>query len=338
MYIYNKKYFIVTLVVLALFLITCIVFNIYMPKKQTSKTKIRIGWQTPWAIQGQIAQSLKNTDYLSKNNLEPEFTGFDSGAPLNEAALAGKVDVIFTADQPAATLLSKSSDWVIVSRLMYNRVSLYVPPKSSILSISDLKGKTVGMPFGAAAQRMAYKAEQDMGLKPGIDVKNVNLGIYEQSDLVKNSEATNWGNFDALAGFDPTPAVFEDKGLIKMLKTDTVISLVLVNKKYISENTDSVRSFLKSLKSSYLFYAQNQEKANKWFKDASRLNISDNALKISASVEPNLKAKKEKDIILNLNDNDYKIMQEAADFLFNNGLIKTKVDMRANVNLDYLTK
>ena len=49
---------------------------------------------------------------------------------------------------------------------MYNRVSLYVPPKSPIVSVNDLKGKTVAMPFGAAAQRMVLKAEQEAGLNP----------------------------------------------------------------------------------------------------------------------------------------------------------------------------
>ncbi|MEI6672758.1 MAG: hypothetical protein WCL02_05530 [bacterium] len=55
--------------------------------------------------------------------------------------------MILTADQPAATLLSKNPNWTIVGRLMYNRVSLYVPKGSDITSVSQLKGKTVAMPF-----------------------------------------------------------------------------------------------------------------------------------------------------------------------------------------------
>lgn len=308
----------------------------YFTNSPTTKTKIRIGWQTPWAVQGQIAQTLKHTDYMSKNGLNPEFIGFDSGAPLNEAALAGRVDVIFTADQPAATLLSKGNDWVIVSRLMYNRVSLYVPPKSKIKSASDLKGKKVGMPFGAAAQRMVYKAERDAGLDPGKDVNNVNISIYEQSDLVKDASATKWGDLDALAGFDPTPAIFEDKGLIKMIKTDEVVSLVLMNKKYLDNNPSAARDFLKAYKGGYYYYSQNQETADKWFVEESKLSISQNALKTSASVEPNLNAKSENDIRLVLNDDDYRTMQEAADFIYDTGLIKTKVDMKSHVDLSYL--
>src|SRR5437660_11264097 len=95
--------------------------------RQTANA-IRIGWQVPWATQGQIVEVLKHTDILQKHALRGEFKGFTYGAPLNEAALGGEVDVFFTADQPAATLLSRSGDFRIVSRLMYNRVATYVPP------------------------------------------------------------------------------------------------------------------------------------------------------------------------------------------------------------------
>ena len=56
------------------------------------QTKIRIGWQTTWATQGQIVQTLAHTDVLARNGLDPEFVGVTYGAPLNEAALAGEVD------------------------------------------------------------------------------------------------------------------------------------------------------------------------------------------------------------------------------------------------------
>src|SRR5262245_28103541 len=77
-------------------------------------TPVRLGWQTTWATQGQITQVLKHTNVLKKNDLEGTFVGLSYGAPLNEAALAGEVDVIFTADQPAAILLARGVDWVII--------------------------------------------------------------------------------------------------------------------------------------------------------------------------------------------------------------------------------
>src|SRR4051812_16900189 len=100
---------------------------------------IRIGWQTPWATQGQLVQVMKHTDVLPTEGLQGTFTGFPFGGPLNEAALAGSVDVLLTADQPAATLLARGGQFTIVGRLMYNRVAIYVPPKSAIRTVGDLK-------------------------------------------------------------------------------------------------------------------------------------------------------------------------------------------------------
>ena len=162
-------------------------------KIKDNLTQMRIGWQIPWATQGQLVQVLKNTDLLKENDIVGDFKGFSYGGPLNEAALAGAVDVVFTADQPAAILLAKNPNWKIVGRLMSNRVSLYVPPMSDIKTVADLKGKTVAMPFGAAAQRMALQKEKEAGLNPAVDVKNINLGIYEQSDLVRDKSAKKWG-------------------------------------------------------------------------------------------------------------------------------------------------
>lgn len=331
--------------ILVIFLFAIIAIGIFAannkPVKKSSMentqlSNIRIGWQAPWATQGQLTEILKNTPILQKYGLKGEFKGFSSGAPLNEAALAGAVDVIFTADQPAATLLSKNPNWVIIGRLMYNRVSLYVPPQSPIKTTADLRGKTVGMPFGASAQRMALQAEKDAGLDPQKDVNNVNLGILEQSDLVRDVNATKWGDIDALAGFDPTPAIFEEKGLVRNLKVGNVVSVIMISKDYIKNYPSAPKEFLKAFYDAYDFYRLNISQANAWFIQDSKLSASQAALGIAASVEPNLSVKSKKEIRIGFNDNDYKLLQEAADFIYNQSLVKVKVNMKDHINLSYL--
>lgn len=341
----NKHNMIRKIVVALLAIITIIVIIVFgnklttkTPVKENRISEIRIGWQTTWATQGQLTEILKNTNLLNENGLKGDFKGFSSGASLNEAALAKAVDVIFTADQPAATLLSKNGNWVIIGRLMYNRVSLYVPSKSPIKTIADLKGKTVGMPFGAAAQRMALQAEKDAGLDPRKDVNNVNLGILEQSDLVRDVNATKWGDMDALAGFDPTPAIFEEKGLIRNLKVGSVVSVIVMSKDYIKNNSNSPEEFLKAFYDAYDFYRMHITQANNWFITDSKLNVSQTALGIAASVEPNLNVKSKKDIRLGFNNNDYNVLQDAADFIYNQSLIKVKVNMKDYIDLSYLQK
>lgn len=303
---------------------------------QEKTTSIRVGWQIPWATEGQLVQAMKHVNLLQNEHLNPKFIGFSSGAPLNEAALSNKVDVILTADQPAATLLSKSSDWVIIGRLMYNRVSLYVPPNSPISTGADLKGKTVGMPFGAAAQRLAYKVEKDAGLDPNKDVKNINLDIYEQASLITDKNATKWGKIDAVAGFDPTPAFFEEKGLVKNIAVGKVVSVVVMSKSYIAKNPNSPTKFLKALRNSYIYYKSNVNQVDQWFRDESKLDVSSKALEISAGIEPNISQENGNNINLSLNDEDFQILQQAADFIYSAKFINKNVSMKDFVNLSYL--
>src|SRR3989339_711192 len=217
----------------------------------TKQTKIRIGWQVPWATQGQIVQILKHTDILKKNGLEAEFVGRTYGPELNAAALGGEIDVVLTADQPAAALFSKDKGWIGIGRLMYNRTSTYVPINSSINTIKELKDKTIGIPIGAAAERV-----------------------------------TN----DALSGFDPTPAIFESRRYVKVLDVGKVCSLVLMNNDFIKKNPKVAEKMMQSIFDAYDYYRKNVEQANKWFMQESRLNdIDQNACNIAASIEPNIK-------------------------------------------------
>lgn len=303
-------------------------------QESTGLTQIRLGWQTPWATQGQLTQVLANTAIAENNGLDISYNGFDSGAPLNEAAVADQVDVLFTADQPAATLISKDKDWVIIGRLMYNRVSLYVPPESPINTVADLKGKTVAVPFGTAAQKMLLQQQEKANLVPGTDVTNINLGIYEQSDVVKGGTASTWGTIDAMAGFDPTPAIFEDKGLVRIVASDKVVSTIVMSKKFIQEHPESPKQFLASFKEAYEYYRSNTSQANAWFKSAAKLDIPDSALAKSAAIEPNLS--KDNDIRLSFTDDDFNRMQSTVDLLVKQGVLKNPIVIKDHVNVTYI--
>ena len=62
---------------------------------------VRLGWQIPWATQGQLVMGLKYTNIPQLTGINLAYTGFSYGGPLNRAALSGDVDILLTADQPA---------------------------------------------------------------------------------------------------------------------------------------------------------------------------------------------------------------------------------------------
>ncbi|MCB0419804.1 MAG: ABC transporter substrate-binding protein [Bdellovibrionales bacterium] len=280
-------------------------------------TPVRIGWQIPWATQGQIVQIWKRTDILKKNGLNAEFIGRTYGPLLNELAIAGTVDVILTADQPAAVLFAKSTDWMGIARLMYNRTLVYVPSKSPIKTLKELKGKRIGVPIGAAAERVMVAAMKRNGLDPLKDIKVVNVGIREQIPIVASGKnESSWGNLDALSGFDPTPAIFESQKLVRVLDVGKVVSLVLVRKSYSVEHKNVSQRIAQSLYDAYDFYRTNKTQANKWFIQEAKLRDANNeTCNIAASIEPNLSAIKRSDIRITLDPEDFQVLQEAADFV-----------------------
>jgi sulfonate transport system substrate-binding protein len=321
-------------------LLLCAVLAASAGCREASETleTVRIGWQVPWATQGQLAQSLKHTNALALNNLRGDFKGFSYGGPLNEAALAGAVDVLFTADQPAATLLARSRDWRIVARLMFNRVALYVPPASPITSVASLKGKTVAVPFGAAAQRVALQAMRDAGLNPDLDVNVINLDIYEQNSVVQAGTARSWGKIDAMGGFDPTPALLEHRGLARMLHVGNVTSVVVMSRDMVERRPDTAARFLKAFVLAYYFYATHAAEADAWFQSESRLSFEPEVLALAASIEPNVRATEPQQIDVSLGNEEIGKLQDAANFIHEQKLVPVLVNMREHIDQRPLTR
>ncbi|OQA30563.1 MAG: hypothetical protein BWY55_00844 [archaeon ADurb.Bin336] len=86
----------------------------------------------------------------------------------------------------------------------------------------------------------------------------------------------------------------------------------------------------------YDFYRQNKSTANKWFIANSKLDVSERALNIASAVEPNLVATSKEGIRIGFIESDYNIMQEAANFLYDNKLVSSRVVMKDHVDLSYL--
>ena len=105
---------------------------------------------------------------------------------------------------------------------------------------------------------------------------------------------------------------------------------------YIEANPEAPVNFLKSFYDAYDFYRLNVSTANQWFVEEAKLSVSPKVLEIASDIEPNLKAASKKDIRLGFVDEDYEIMQDAADFIFNQDLIKTKIKMKDFIDLSYV--
>jgi ABC-type nitrate/sulfonate/bicarbonate transport system substrate-binding protein len=294
---------------------------------------IRLGWQTPWATQGQLVSVLKRTNILELVDVPVEFIGFSYGGPLNTAAVAGEVDIILTADQPALILLAKKPDFRVVARMMYNRTCLYVPAGSAVRSVRELADRTVLGPTGAAAERVALAALRDAG----VDLSSVrfgNLDMAQQVALLRSPSAgQSWSNTDALYGFDPFPAMFEEAGKARMLHCGQVVSLVLASGRMLTQRRDQLVRFLKAFDLSWAWFSRNPKSANAWFKNEAGLDVSNAALDVAALVEPNRSAKDVAGVNLDLSASDMTSLDATLQFLRDRALISGSFRLQGAVDL-----
>jgi len=299
--------------------------------KKAPDSTIKIGWQSAWATQGQLAEVLQKTNILSLNGVKGDFKSFTYGAPLSEAALAGELDVAFVGDQPAITLLSKSDDWKIIGRLMDFRVGIVVPANSDIKSIADLKGKTLGIPFGSSTHRVALQLLKEARLEPDKDVKILNIDIQEQNEIVKAGGNKIWKGVDAFASWDHHIANYEKQGWAKVISSNTALGVILMSEKYMKANPEAAVKFLSAFKMAYFYYSQHQNDANKWFANATQGKFDITLLSKVALIEQNLSAKNLSDVHIEITFEDKSLLQTAADFAKHNQLTKSEVKIENSV-------
>lgn len=281
---------------------------------------VRVGWQETWATQGQLAVILRDSNILSDLGFAAEFVGFSYGAPLNEGALAGEVDVLFTADQPAIALCNRDNTWGMIGRLMYNRVGTFVPPNSDIKAVGDLAGKTIAIPIGAAAHRETLGAVRAAGLDPLKDINVVNMGIQEQAALARSE---SWDTVHAGSAWDPVFAELESSNLVRTIASGTVTSVVVMDDDFVTAHPGVDTKFMEAMSKAYAVYKSDTNKANEDFKTASNLSFSTAALDLAASVEPNLEP--DNPIRVTLTDEDKANIQKAADFMLDAKILKAEV-------------
>jgi len=326
-----KRFKIHLLIIITLF--TWLVYGCQKKLEQvTQEIPVRIGWQIAWATQGQLAQVLEHTNALSLNGLKGDFKSFTYGVPMSEAALADELDIAFVGDQPAINLISSSANWKLVARLMDFRVAIVVPANSPIMTVADLKGKTLGIPLGSSTHRVALEMLTQAGLNPKEDLKILNIDILEQSDIVHAGGGKSWTNVDALASWDHHIALYESEGLAKILKSGTALGVVAMSENFIKSHPDAAAGFLAALKLAYYYYATHQDQADTWFADAIQGKFDLGLLRQVASIEPNLKVKTFQEIHIELTNDRLFALQAAADFAYKLKLIQDLIKIEDSFN------
>jgi sulfonate transport system substrate-binding protein len=304
-------------------------------KTTPEQSPVRLGWQIPLAIQGQIVQVLKRGRAGSRGP-ELSFAPFSYGGPQMEAALAGRLDVVFVGDQPLINLLSRSDGWRIVSRLFYTRTALLVPPGSKLETAADLRGRTIASPFGSVAHREATLWQESAGLNPASDVKNVNLDILEISNLVQTS-AASWQAIDAVSVWEPTTSLLTMRDKARLLLERRTLGVAAMSRAFMEREDQAVTVMEKVLRS-WAYFAQNRDEVDDWYAKDAGLSYSRQVLKTIAEIDPAVHAHKASDVDLQLSGEHIAELERSADWALRYGFVKQKPDVRRCIDTQLLAK
>lgn len=269
---------------------------------------------------GWVEEALAEAGY---DNVEVTYTEFESGPPENEAFASGSQDVGVMGNVPTISGAAAGQKRSIIG-VAYNgekTEAVIIPTDSDITTISDLKGKTIGLVVGSIAQDYLDRLLEKEGIASE-EVTLVNLAVAEQL----NALAT--GQVDAVATWQPTLAKAQAQEIGKVLVDGTGVykceNLISGNTEYIDANPEIVQIFLQQ-------YARAAAEVTN--------NISDYAAKyadkygLDASiVEATLQ---DINFQVSISDEDVADFQATADWLYSSGSVTTQLDISDIVNDTY---
>ena len=288
---------------------------------------MKVGWMTTWADGGLSAEVLKRTNVMELNGVNAEMVSFLYGPPMVEAGITGDLDVLFVGWVPAVSLMSKSDDWIIASRLIYFPMELLAREDSGIKTVKDLKGRKIAVPYATGPYPVVIDSLERAGLDPDKDVEIVNI---KPADLIVALET---GEVDAISWAEPVLTLAKQKGAYPIEEYED-IAFVVVRKSYAENNPKQVEGFLKSLKWAQFYVAENEDKVMSWFAKDSNFDLE--LVKSLNIIEPNYDAKRIEDVNLTISDRWIEHTQGKIDFEYDQDIISRRIDLREKIDLRFL--
>jgi len=255
------------------------------------------------------------------------------GADMNEAALNRSINCLNTGSVPATSLLAKSPDWVIISRLIRQPLAIVARNGSGIKNIKDLRGKTLGIPYGSGPHPYLLCLLKENKLwdgKSALPLKIMNISPSEQVMVLQQKLV------DAIATWEPQTTITLLKGLGSVIDEKVAPGFIIVDKKFAIDHPEAIVNLLKAYLQAEYFVATHKELADNWFAQSSHFN-KELIAKIKIS-EPNLLQTDPHKINLGISRTDIDTCQKQADALLESGLIKHAINIKDRIDLSYLQK
>jgi ABC-type nitrate/sulfonate/bicarbonate transport system substrate-binding protein len=184
---------------------------------------------------------------FAKYGLDVEVTDFGGGAKLQQAVVAGGIDMAVSAGTDIAFIAKGAPELAVAAMGSKPPLGITVPYDSSAKSVDDLKGRKIGITtVGSLTEWLMHRLMQQKGWAPG-DLTLVAIG----SDLSTEIALVTTGQVDGVVA---PPAVGLQLALTKRgrlllpsfdIGAEFLGEAIYASQAILHDNPDSVRRFLK---------------------------------------------------------------------------------------------
>jgi NitT/TauT family transport system substrate-binding protein len=240
-----------------------------LPSPALAQNKVRINWTAVTGAQSGMFMA-RQEGLFKKNGLDVELLHIPSSSRAIQAILAGEIAISFMDGSNAAQANLKGANLALIAGAT-NRMVFSLMAKPEIKSVSDLRGKKIGITrIGSSTHTSALYVLSQAGLKPS------DYQILPLVEVPNIFTALAAGQIDAGVVSPPTNSRARKAGfkeLVNLAKEgpEYVSVAVGTSRTYMNANDDTVRRVVRSYAEGvYLF------KSNK----AAALRMMENQLRV----------------------------------------------------------
>ncbi|MFC7677560.1 aliphatic sulfonate ABC transporter substrate-binding protein [Paenibacillus sp. GCM10028914] len=261
---------------------------------------------------------------LNEKGYKVEWKVFSTGTVLLEALNTNNIDFGHASDGNAVFMQAGGHplNYVASESPYPEGVALVVKADSSIQSVNDLKGKTIGVTKGGNQHYLLLVALE----KAGIDQKDVNIKFYK--DAAEGLAAFTKDEFDVYGTWDPYLAIVEN----------TVETRTIVNGTDNSENRTfyfATKDLLDQKSDVVTIILQELHNADLWANDNKQEISNILSTELGLDVEPIQKANDRRTFgVQEIDDTIIASQQKLADKFVEAGLLTSKISIKEAVNID----
>lgn len=254
-------------------------------------------------------------EVAKKYDAEVDYVEFQSLPTINEALATNNIDIIFEAEPPAIIGRAAGIELSIVSPGVSLVQEIVVPTESSIKKIEDLKGKKIAVPSGSSSHYGVNKILSQVGITKD-DLEIIDMNPQDGKAAFVGRQVDAWGIWP------PFVEQEEFAGTGRVLRGSNVFiqSVVVMRDGFMKDNEQMAKELLDVIKKSQQWIGENTEEAQ--IIVAEELGIDIGVVKLAWG-KHDFNPKIEEEQMLDI--------QEKADFLYEMGLIKNKLDVKKDL-------